>query len=540
MLSRYCVITTKGGRIGYADAALGVVALGISLGSLWFPFGRDQGLFYYVGREWLERSAIPYRDVWDHKPPLIYAVHALAIFVFGEGMRSIRLVELLLMPVVGWLAAGVASLESPKRSGMWGAGWLAASLGYQGCLLYWDTAQCEIWCGAFALASVYAALALRRPGGAAFVAGVLGAIALWFKPPAIFMVAVGAAVVLRRSWKHPEAGKRAQRTGRAVAWYVLGVSAASAPILLYFAGHGALDEMADIVVGANAYYVEHEQPSPAARASRLKLAFFHTYGPLLLVPVAGAALATLWGWRARRAALVARYGLCLALTIAAAATGLVQLKMYTYHFGAIAVALGALGAAGYRDLGAALARRWTGARAALGTTATFALVALTLFALTPSSTSWRNASLATAVYALGGSSRHDYARVFDLPQQSYTYAEGEQVGLWLRRHARDGDTLAVRHFEPQIYAISELHHTGRFFWTIFLTDWRRAYARERWRNEDEAVFQNSPPRFVVALNRPPDPIDGCFWFSQRGYRVVERFKKFCILELSTVAGLASL
>src|SRR4026207_2167425 len=39
---------------------------------------RDSGVFLYVGWRLLHGD-IPYRDVWDHKPPLIYFVDALGI-----------------------------------------------------------------------------------------------------------------------------------------------------------------------------------------------------------------------------------------------------------------------------------------------------------------------------------------------------------------------------------------------------------------------------------------------------------------------------
>jgi hypothetical protein len=37
---------------------------------------RDSGVFLYVGWRLLQGD-IPYRDIWDHKPPLIYFVDAL-------------------------------------------------------------------------------------------------------------------------------------------------------------------------------------------------------------------------------------------------------------------------------------------------------------------------------------------------------------------------------------------------------------------------------------------------------------------------------
>ena len=39
---------------------------------------RDSGVFLYVGWRFLNGD-VPYRDVWDHKPPLIYFVDALGI-----------------------------------------------------------------------------------------------------------------------------------------------------------------------------------------------------------------------------------------------------------------------------------------------------------------------------------------------------------------------------------------------------------------------------------------------------------------------------
>src|SRR5678809_253 len=39
---------------------------------------RDSGVFLYVGWRLLSGD-IPYREVWDHKPPLIYFVDALGL-----------------------------------------------------------------------------------------------------------------------------------------------------------------------------------------------------------------------------------------------------------------------------------------------------------------------------------------------------------------------------------------------------------------------------------------------------------------------------
>lgn len=45
--------------------------------------GRDQGVYFYIGRHVAEGS-IPYRDIWDHKGPLIYYINAAGILMTGS------------------------------------------------------------------------------------------------------------------------------------------------------------------------------------------------------------------------------------------------------------------------------------------------------------------------------------------------------------------------------------------------------------------------------------------------------------------------
>jgi 4-amino-4-deoxy-L-arabinose transferase-like glycosyltransferase len=49
---------------------------------------RDSGVFLYVGWRFLNGD-MPYRDVWDHKPPLIYAVDALGITLTPDSLWGV-------------------------------------------------------------------------------------------------------------------------------------------------------------------------------------------------------------------------------------------------------------------------------------------------------------------------------------------------------------------------------------------------------------------------------------------------------------------
>src|SRR5512139_1241248 len=53
---------------------------------------RDSGVFLYVAWRFLSGD-IPYRDVWDHKPPLIYFVDALGLTLTPDSLWGVWLLE---------------------------------------------------------------------------------------------------------------------------------------------------------------------------------------------------------------------------------------------------------------------------------------------------------------------------------------------------------------------------------------------------------------------------------------------------------------
>lgn len=77
-------------------------ALGLALAVL-LPFNpvntpyatRDSGVFLYMGWRILN-GELPYRDVWDHKPPLIFYLNALGQWLGGHSRWGIWVIEVLL------------------------------------------------------------------------------------------------------------------------------------------------------------------------------------------------------------------------------------------------------------------------------------------------------------------------------------------------------------------------------------------------------------------------------------------------------------
>jgi len=56
--------------------------------------GRDSGVFLYTGWRILEGD-VPYRDVWDHKPPLIHYINAAGLFLGRDTLWGVWAIEAL-------------------------------------------------------------------------------------------------------------------------------------------------------------------------------------------------------------------------------------------------------------------------------------------------------------------------------------------------------------------------------------------------------------------------------------------------------------
>ena len=57
-------------------------------------FDKDEALYLLMGRDWLD-GRLPYTGVWDHKPPLLAGIFALAQILFGRNVHSIRILAVL-------------------------------------------------------------------------------------------------------------------------------------------------------------------------------------------------------------------------------------------------------------------------------------------------------------------------------------------------------------------------------------------------------------------------------------------------------------
>lgn len=178
------------------------------------PAGRspheDAGVFLYAGSVVLG-GGLPYRDVWDHKPPGVYYLSALGLLLGGGAPLGVWLLEFAALALAA--IAGYAALARAF-------GWTAAFAGSVAWLvttprLFLADGYFTTFAELFALPLQLAALALAARAGSSarrdVAIGALGGVALLLKPTLVGLwiaLVVVAAVPLVRSRDWPALARR--------------------------------------------------------------------------------------------------------------------------------------------------------------------------------------------------------------------------------------------------------------------------------------------------------------------------------------------
>jgi hypothetical protein len=515
-------------RIPWLDLGLVALAVVFAFPSFWYPFGRDQAAHAYIGWGWLH-GFIPFRDAVDQKPPGIYFLYTLGSLIFGERQFGIRVLDFCGILLGGWLATRATARIAPRRAGETGALILLVTGFYYTCFDYWDTAQAEIWQALAVLAGVVVLREATRPRRAAFATGVLGGVALLFKPTAGVLCLGLAALLARRAWS--EGGFRRERAARILRWgglQVLGGVSVLALAAAYFAACGALGPAIDLAVRYNlAYGSGWRTAGGVARTWSFDFWILHSgvWAAILLGPWCWAAIAARRRDDRSFREVAAVPGGLLALGAGAV---MLQGKFFGYHWGVMTPLLALAAAAGVAEAGRRCPRLlpW----AAAGAVLVGFLLAPTWIcnraAKDARPTTYLRMTAATWSYLFGQTPRSEYLRPFD-GSYGYRYADQEAMGLAVRDRSRPGDLLLVRGFEPTPYIVSGLRCPSRFFIEMQLTERRVTFARETWIAEYNRAMAADPPRFVAIQPWKTDQIEHLL---QKGFRRGEQHGTLVLYE----------
>jgi hypothetical protein len=454
-------------------------------------FGRDQSIYALVARE-MAHGGIPYRDVWDFKPPGIFFIYWLAQTLFGENMLAPRLLEVFSVCAMG----GGFLYLSKQLLGSRMPGLIATALG---ALLYvqlefWHTGQPESF-GAtatiLALACVVAEpRASRGRWLAPLLAGVLFGAAFLFKPPLGGGAVLAVAYLLR---KGRLTGQPLATLGLPIGVMTIGALLPLVWCVVWFVGHGGwaalLWTFADFTPGYTKLGWEYRSAFDSLYYAVREATFKFS----LLVPFGIAVMAFTRSIHTReREAILLVAGTALVQLCGVA----LQAKFFPYHYGATLPLLAWLAAIGLYKL-------WLRARRQALTVvvflaSSFAMVAARTGVRDIPGTFWERSLLRTQ-FALG---RAPLKTHVELDAELYRAADfnlaaDRQVGQVIEQSTAPGARIFVWGFEPAIYWFAQRSIASRFIYNVpQRATWQREHARAELLRE----LQTLPDLIVVQHN----------------------------------------
>ncbi len=439
-------------------------------------YGRDQGTYAVVARE-MQHGAVPYRDVFDHKPPGIHLLFYFARLMAGDGHWGIRVIEAAFM-----LATVAGLIVLAERHGSSRRVGLVAGALY--CLMlvrqdFWHTAQPESFSGALIVWGLvcaswgHASESQRTRLVAWILCGVSFGVSGLLKPPPAVIGPVLAAGSAWTMWRRT----RSKAAVVPMAAVLVGLFIPVGVTAAWFAYHGGLASLIDALFVftppfTRIYWSQHHPLSDWLLIIDRVDQWVFLRSTLAALGVA--LLAIYRPSTAERPLVIA-----LLLSGAILVLGVVaQAKFYASHWNSFFPILALLGALGLAH----------GARVAVeagprGVAAAVALVLLVVTLHPDASTANWDFALIRKVGVLfdiarGKTKPQDGLSVLasidnDFPTRSRLAAE------YLANRLPPGAPIFVWGFEPNLYEESHASLASRYIYNLPLrAEWYEARARE--------------------------------------------------------------
>jgi len=214
------------------------------------PFERDEGVYATIAQGVLD-GKVPYRDLFDNKPPLVYAWYSASFLLFGESVIAPRLLASLCLSATALAVYHQARLVLPKGAASIAAILFAISTGLPWVALHANTEAYML----LPLMSSLMFFTLGMKDGRLrwfFIAGLFAGLAIMTKQVAMWNLLALAMVAL--VWHR----RTAETHWRAIAptfWLFAGTLLSLGVVALPFALTGALDDFLYANLSYNWVYV---------------------------------------------------------------------------------------------------------------------------------------------------------------------------------------------------------------------------------------------------------------------------------------------
>jgi 4-amino-4-deoxy-L-arabinose transferase-like glycosyltransferase len=214
------------------------------------PFERDEGTYATVAQGLLD-GKVPYRDLFDNKPPLVYGWYAFSFALFGESTTAPRMVAAVLLSVTTLALFAQARLLFPRGVAYLAATLFAVSTGVPFLALHANTEAYMLLPLVTSIAAFTVGMSKQRLLW--FVAaGLLGALAIGTKQVAVWNLVSLALVAL--IWRWRMGGQLRDRLAPLAA-LVGGAAAGLAFIVGPFLATGAVDDLIYANISYNWLYM---------------------------------------------------------------------------------------------------------------------------------------------------------------------------------------------------------------------------------------------------------------------------------------------
>lgn len=415
---------------------------------------RDEGGYAYSAWAWA-KGALPYRDAFDNKPPLLLLIYRAAQAFFGANGEAAHLAMVAAAAAAALLVYAVARRELDLIPAWCAAAAFSLMAAEPGAGVG-NAANSEVF-----MVVPLAAAAWFLPLSSLLCGVCLGAAAMC-KQTAVFEAAAFAALILLR-----------RRSPREVLRLAAGAAVVPAAFGLYFWTRGGGREFLDCVFLYNLSY-----GSQVAREGRLLQGLTELGWTLKELARPEAVLWALAlagaGYAAKR-----RQGAWVLLWLAASAAGVsAGLRFLPHYFVQAAPAAGLLAGFGAQALIRAFPGREAAAACALAAAVLLPYGAANAFALVPTSPE----EVSRRLY------------------EGNAFVEAKELAAYLREHSGPEDRVYVFGSEPQILFYAERPSATRYIHFVpLLVDGPRAQAMQA---EAIAQVEAAQPPFLVWVNNP--------------------------------------
>lgn len=464
---------------------------------LLFSFGRDQAIYATVA-DGVLRGEMPYRDVWDFKPPGIFLAYAAAFALLGNSMMAPRLLEVLglLLLVLGLRRLG-GKLFGSETAGLVG-GAVAALIHAQ--LDFWHSGQPETFGGYATVAALVLTVAEPSRHRRVLVWAGIGlcfGLAFLFKPPLGGGVIVCAAAVARRTRADGGTPRQALLPALVMA---LGALAPLLACAAWFALGGAWAEMRWTL---GEFTPGYTQLSWVGRSAPEMFYFAVEEGIFKLSALLAAGFVAAIVMRPLHGRELEGFFLVLGVASVQLAGVAMQGKFFQYHYAATIPLLAFVSGAGLYKL-------WR--RLALGSPS--GVVAFLSFVVVVTSMRspvrdlpegfWRRSLLRLGyLFHTGPLSTRE-----ELDKELYYVADynldaDRRVAIEVSRRVPEDRPIFVWGFEPAIYWMSGAGSSSRFIYNVpQRAEWQRDKARRDLMDD----LRKRPPAMVVVQRRDVFPL----------------------------------